>query len=129
MPGLGFAQMQVEIGMAVTDHRQQRRQHIGRDRGDHPEPQRPGEHVALDARRVDDVAGAGENARPAFRDLASGPGQHHPAVAAFDQFDPQRPLQLLNLHRQSGLGHGALLGRLAEMPGARHGVEITQLFQ
>ena len=71
--GLGFAQMQIEIGKFVAYQRQQRRQHVRRDRRDHAEVQRSRQHAALPAGKVDDVAQFGENAlaRPAISRPAS----------------------------------------------------------
>ena len=76
---------------------------------------------------VDQIARGREHVLSPPRDFAPDIGQHHIARPPFHHSDPERALQVANLHRQSGLGHGAGLGGAAEMAVFGERREITKL--
>ena len=56
-------------------------------------------------------------------------GQQDVAGVALDELDAELALQLLELHRQRGLGHERRLGRPAEVAVLGHGHEVLELTQ
>ena len=127
--GLRLAQLDAQIGKALLQRRQDLRQHIGRERRDHAEPQPSGEQPPAVARELGQVARGSEHALGAPRHLRAGLGQHHLAGPPLDQFDAEVLLQLADLHRKRRLGHRAGLRGLAEMPVLGQRGQISQLFQ
>ena len=105
------------------------RQHIGRKRRYHAEPQPPGEQAPAVARELGQVARGREHALGPPRHLRAGLGQDHLARPPLDQVDAEVLLQLADLHRERRLGDGAGLGGLAEMPMLGQCRQISQLFQ
>ncbi len=77
--------------------------------------------------KIDQIAGGREHVLSPPRDFASDIGQHHIARPPFHHGDPERTLQVANLHRQSGLGDGAGLGGAAEMAMFGERREIAKL--
>ena len=67
------------------------------------------------AGEIDQIARSREQIFAAAGDLAPDIGQHHIAGTPFDHRNAECALKVAYLHRQSGLGHGAGLGRAAEM--------------
>ena len=55
-PGLGFAQFDLQLRIALLELRQHARQHIGRQRRDDPEREMAGQHAAAMLGKVDEVA-------------------------------------------------------------------------
>ena len=126
---LRLADVQVERGILPAQHRQQRRQQVGRDRGDDAEVQRARQLARPLAREVAEVAHLGEDAGRPLRDLPPLGGQPHALGPALQQLQAQLALQLLDLHRQGRLGDGAMLGRPAEVAEAGDGIEVAQLLE
>ena len=79
------------------------------------------------AREVDQIARGCQDTLGSLGDFAPDIGQHHVTGPALDHGDAERPLKVANLHRQSGLGHGAGLGRTAKMAVLGERGEITKL--
>ncbi len=94
-----------------------------------PKRNGPRQQPPLMRRVVRQIANVGQHPRRPARDLPSAVGEHHALAAALDELEAERLLELLHLHGQGRLRHGALLGRPAEMPGAGHGVEILELLE
>ena len=113
---LRLAQLDAQLGKALLQRRQDLRQHIGRERRDHAEPQPPGQQPPAVAREVDEVARRRQHALGAPRDFRAGLGQHHLARPPLHQVGAEVLLEVADLHRQRRLGHGAGLGGPAEMP-------------
>ena len=76
---------------------------------------------------VDQVARRREDVFAAAGNLAPDIGQHHIARPSLHHRNPERPLEVANLHRQSGLGHGAGLGSAAKMAMLGERGEIAEL--
>ena len=62
-------QEQVQIGEVAADHRQQVRDQIGPERGDHAEPQRPVHRIVVAARQKADLIDHGQNHARTLDDL------------------------------------------------------------
>ena len=127
--GLRLAQFDAQVGKALLQRRQDVRQHIGRERRDHAEPQPSGEQPSAVARELGQVARGREHALGAAGHLRAGLGQNHLAGPPLDQVDAEVLLQLADLHRKRRLGDGAGLRGLAEMPVLGERGQISQLFQ
>ena len=115
-------------GMPLLQHRQQMRQHIGRDRRDDAEFQRAGQHRAAMTREILEIA------RPRSGSARRGGRSPTPvSVSAtslrppLHQCDPEIALQVLDLHGQGRLADGAGLGGAAEMPVSGERIEIAEL--
>ena len=126
---LRLAQLDPQVRIAALQHRQDFRQHIGRDRRNDAELQPPGQQPAAMEREIGEIAGRGQHALGALRHLGADVGQGHFAGPPLDQRHAELRLQLLDLHGQRRLRHRAGLGGLAEMPVVRQRRQITQLFQ
>ncbi len=81
------------------------------------------------AREIDQVAGGGQNLLGALRHLQAGIGERDIARAPLDQIGTDLALEFADLHGQSGLGHGAVLGGAPEMPVPGERRQITELSQ
>ncbi len=81
------------------------------------------------AREIDQVAGGREHFLAAPGNFAADIGQHHIARPPLDHRNAERPLKIADLHRQRGLGHGAGLGRAAEMAVFGQRRKVTKLSQ
>jgi len=124
---LGFAQLQPQFRKAALQQRENPRQQIGRQRGNHPERQPPRQQAAAIAGEVDQIArGRQQILRPA-RDFAPDIGQHHLPGPPLHHRNAKRSLQITDLHRQRRLGHGTGLGGAAEMAVLGERREITKL--
>ena len=124
---LGLADMQLQFRKALADHRQDRRQKVGRDRRNDAQTQAARQQPRMVARVLAEIANLGQNARRALSDLPAGRGELHALVSALDQLDAEFPFQILNLRRQRRLGDGAVPCREAEMPEPGQGVQIAKL--
>ena len=127
MPGLGFAQVDPQPGMPRLQRRQQPRQHIGRERRDDAEPERAGQQAGAMPGEILKIAGGAEDPLGALRHLGPDLGQDRLAGAPLDQRDPEILLELLDLHRQGRLAHGAGLRRPPEMAVLGQRIEIAEL--
>ena len=116
---LRLAQLDAQVRIAALQHRQDFRQHIGRDRGDDAELHAPGQQPAAMEREIREVAGRGQHPLGALRHLDADVGQGDLARPPLDQRHAELRLQLLDLHGQRRLRHRAGLGGLAEMPVVR----------
>ena len=81
------------------------------------------------AGEIDQIARGRQHVFAAAGDFAPDIGQHHVARPPLDHGDAERPLEVADLHRQRGLGHGAGLGSAAEMAVLGERREITKLSQ
>ncbi len=79
------------------------------------------------AGKVDEIARGRQHRFAASRDFAPDIGQHHLARTSFHHGDPQRALEVADLHRQRWLGHGTGLGGAAEMAMLGERSEIAEL--
>ena len=79
------------------------------------------------AGEVDQIARGRQHLFAAARDFAPDIGQHHVARPPFHHGDAEGALEVADLHRQRGLGHGAGLGGAAEMAVLGERGEITKL--
>ena len=127
--GLRLAHLHPQIRKALLQDGEDFRQHIGRKRRDHAEPQPPGEQASAVARELGQVARGSEHALGAPRHLRAGVGQDHLARAPLDQFDAEVLLELADLHRQRRLRHRTGLRGLAEVPVLGERGQISQLLQ
>ena len=104
-------------------------QEIGRNRGDHPQPQAPGESAPCRTGHIAQFLDRSQHVlRPAVK-LFAKPGQPHLARGPFEKLHTQRVLQFPDLHGQGRLGYGTGLGGVAEMAMPRERLEIAQLTQ
>ena len=76
---------------------------------------------------IDQVARGRQHVFAAPGDLAPDIGQHHVARPPLHHGDAEGALEIADLHRQRGLGHGTGLGGAAEMAVFGQGREITKL--
>ena len=67
------------------------------------------------AGEIDQIARGRQHVLAAAGDFTPDIGQHHVARPPLDHGDPERPLQVADLHRQRRLGHGTGLRGAAEM--------------
>jgi hypothetical protein len=78
---------------------------------------------------IEEVAHRGKDRAPAPDDLLALIGQFDARLPALDEADLQLIFQLLDLHAERGLAHGASVSCLSEMQRVGQGLEITQLPQ
>ena len=76
---------------------------------------------------IDQIARGRQHVLAAPRDFAPDIGQHHVARPPLHHRDAEGPLEIADLHRQRGLGHGTGLGGAAEMAVFGQRREITKL--
>jgi hypothetical protein len=126
--GHGLARLRVEAGELAPQRLNQARQQIGRDGGDDADAQGAGQAVAIGAGQIAQLVHGAQDVAGAGGELMAKRGQPDLARAAFDQGRADQAFQLLDLHRQRGLGDRAILGRAAEMAGPGKGLEVAQLF-
>ena len=125
---LRLAQVQIEIGIGRADERQELRQQIGRNGGNGAEAKRAGEAAGELACTVEKIVDVGQHAGRTLGDLATARRQADALARALQQLQAEFLLQLLDLHGEGRLRHGALLCRHPEMAGLRHRAEIPKLF-
>ena len=80
-------------------------------------------------REIADIADLVENALRAADDLAPRLRELRPLTPSLDELHAELLLQILDLHGERGLRHGAVRRGLAEMPVPRNGVQIAKLLQ
>ena len=76
-----------------------------------------------------EIAHVAENAGGARGDLVAFRRELHARARALDQHQAEALLQLVDLHRQRRLRHGAGIGRAAEVQLARQRIEIAKLLE
>ena len=81
------------------------------------------------AGEIDQIARGRQHILGSPGDFPPDIGQHHIARPPLDHRDAEASLEIANLHRQCGLGHGAGLGGTAKMAVLGQCTEITKLSQ
>jgi hypothetical protein len=127
--GLGLAQRQLEIRIGPVQLRQDPRQKIWPDRGDHAEPQQTAQDARAPTGELGQILDRQQDLPAALGHLLAGAGQPQAGRGALDQRDAERGLEFAHLHAQSQLGDPAALRRTAEMAGFGQSREVGQLPQ
>src|SRR6202790_4952685 len=127
LPGLGFPQLQPQFREPALQQRKNPRQQVRRQRRNCTERQPARQQPGAMAGKIDQIARGREHLFAAAGDFAPDIGQHHLARPPLDHRDAECLLEVANLHRQRGLGHGAGLGGAAEMAVFGERREITKL--
>ncbi len=125
--GLGFPQLQPQIGMALLQDWQDLRQQIGRDGRNDAEAERAGQEAAAVAGDVDQIARRRQQLRASSHHLGADLGEHNLVTTALHQRDAQKLLQIADLHGQCRLGDRAGVRRTAEMAVFRRRFQVAQL--
>ena len=128
--GVGFAQVQLELRGELLEARQQRRQHIRRDRRYDPEARGPDNRLAAVVREVGLISRTSERMRaPAARSRDPRPSGWRLLGRRSMSWTSLRSSSLLDLHRQGRLGHRAMLLPLCRSGRTADRLEVSQLFR
>ena len=112
---------------ALGQHRQQARQEIGRDGGDHADPQALAEQAGAAVGKAFEFMHLGEDAAHPLGDEFAVGGEEHAGRLAAEQRGLHLALHLGDLPRQGRLADIEALRRTSEMPGFDEGLEIADL--
>jgi hypothetical protein len=118
-----------QLGEPAAEDGRHGGQQIGRDRRDHAEPQRAGQGVGGAAGGVEQAVRVHEQAPRALDEERARRGGQHAAAVALEELHAEQVLELGELGAERGLGHAALLGRLAEAEQIGHGHDVLELPQ
>ncbi len=125
--GQGLARAQLDIRVAPDERLDEAGQEIGRDRGDDPDAQAPGQGPARGAGEIGEFVDRAQNVATAQRELLAQRRQPDLLGAALDEGDAEAVLEILDLQGEGRLRDRAMLGGAAEMALAGEGVEIAQV--
>ncbi len=126
---LRLAHVQLELGIGLAEKRQQRRKHVGRDRGDDAQAQGARQHAARVMGKGNEVADVAQDARGARGDLEALVGELDTGAGALDEHETEALLELVYLHRERRLRHRAGIGRTAKVQLAGERIEVSQLLE
>src|SRR5262249_52151185 len=116
--------MDLKLGMQSREVLDDRGQQIGCNRRNHADAQSAHEPVLRRPRKVSEPIDRAQDVADALGDLFSESRQPDLPGASLEEYTAQSFLELLDLHRQSGLRNRTCFCRAAEVAMTRQRVEI-----
>ena len=120
---------QLDLGMAGPEAAEHRRQHVDAERGAGADPDAAGHPPAQPLHHLNGGLELPHGPRGVLEEQLAGTGGERALAHALDQRQPERRLELANLHADRGLGELQLGGGAREAPVAHDRVERPHLRQ